>query len=104
MIGCSAIFQAMNSAGVFGYVTAYGAGRLARRIRRIIKAMMSHRARKLSVDQPRLHARDAVLGIDAENFSHARQFDHHSAIDGESSARQSSAGASRGEADACIGQ
>ena len=76
----------MNAAGVFRNVAADGAGRLTRRIGHIIEAVMSNCARQLRVDEASLHARDSVLRIDAENFSHPRQLDHDSAIDSQSAA------------------
>ena len=92
----------MNAAGIFRNVAADGARRLTGRIGHIIEAVMSNCARKLRVDQAGLHAGDAVLRIDAENLAHAGQFDHHAAIDRQSAARQSGAGASRSEADTFV--
>ena len=86
MIRGSAVLQTVNAAGVFGYVSADGARRLAGRIGNIIEAMVSQSPRQVGINQPSLHYRETIFGIDIQYLAHARQFDYNAAIDRKSSA------------------
>src|SRR5437870_8754240 len=104
MISRRTIFQAMNAARVLSDVATDGAGRLARWIGHIIKTVRGYRSRKMRVHQSGLDHRNAILWIDFQNLSHAREFDHDTTTRGERASRQPSTRTAWREAHAFVGE
>ena len=63
VVHCQAVLEAVHAARVFGHVAAYGAGDLARRIRRVIQAQRCGRLRNSQVAHPALHHGRAAGGV-----------------------------------------
>ena len=70
IVGGEAIFQAMQPAGVFRDIAADGAGDLAGRIGRIIKAFAFDRAGDGGIGDARLQGDAAIFVIDLEDAAH----------------------------------
>ena len=73
IMGCEAIFQAMNAAGIFRHIAADGAGDLARWIGRVIETLCLHGPRHRGIGDARLHHNAAIVIIDFQDPVHARE-------------------------------
>jgi len=88
-----AVLQAVRPPGVLGDVAADRARRLGGRVGRVVEAVRTRRFAQPRVHHARLHARDAVLGIEGEDARHTRGADDHGAV-----ARQRPSGEPRSRA------
>src|SRR5690349_8618848 len=78
----------MGTAGVLGNVAANGAGLLAGRIRSEIEAMRRGGKREVMIHDAGLGDGALILGVDGEDFVHARENEHQPAGASERSARK----------------
>ena len=70
VVGRHTISEAVGAAGVLGDVAAERAGRLARRIGRVVEAAARNGLRQVEVDQPWLDRRPHVIGIHLQDAPH----------------------------------
>ena len=76
VVGRHAVSEAVGAAGVLGDVAAERAGRLARRIGRVVKAAARNGLRQVEIDHPRLDRRPHVIGIYLQDAPHPGEAEH----------------------------
>ena len=95
VVGRHAVGEAVRPAGVLGDVAADGAGALARRVGRVVEAVLGDRLAQVEVDHARLDQRRPVLDVDLEDALHARHRDEHAADRRDGAAAEPGTGAAR---------
>ena len=91
MVARHAVLETVRAAGVEGHVAPDGADRLAGRIRRVVEAVGRHGLGNIEVDDPRLHAANAVGRPNVQDAVQPVQGEYDAAGDGYGSAGQAGA-------------
>src|SRR6184192_4957249 len=89
--GRYAVLEAVRAARVFGYVAADRAGGLTRRVGRILQPVRRGGEGETDVDDPWLHHRQPVAGVDLEDAIQPGQHDQHGVAVRERPARETGA-------------
>jgi hypothetical protein len=92
-----AVLERVRPARIGRDVAADGAGALARRVGREVKALAPDVIGEPKIDDPGLHHGVAIAVVDFEDPLHAREGNHHAAADRQAAAGQAGAGAARQE-------
>ena len=95
VVGGQAVFQAVHAAGIFRHVAADGAGDLARRIGRVVEALICDGMADGEVGDPRLRHDAAVGEIDVEDALELAEAEQDAVGERQRAARQRRAGAAR---------
>ena len=95
VVHSEAVLQAMHAAGVLCHVAAYGAGDLARRIRRVIQAVGRGGFRDRGIAHAGLDHRDASARIDPQDAHEFRHGKQHAVAGRQRAARQAGARTAR---------
>src|SRR5438270_13145841 len=80
MIRGHAVLQAVWTAGILGDVSADGARRLARWIRRVVQAVWSDRASQRAVHHTRLDDGETIVVVDRKDIPQPVQPDQDDAV------------------------
>ena len=92
-----AIGQSVRASGIFGNISADGAGFLAGRIGRVVKTEMFDGASDIEIYDAGLDDGAAIFGVNFKNAIHARKNREDAALAGERAAGESCASAAADE-------
>ena len=102
VVGGEPVFEAMHAARILGDIAADGAGDLARRVGRVIKAGLLDRLGQRQVGDPGLGHDAAIVVIDVEDAVELGHAEQYAVGQRQGPARQRGAGAARHDLDAQI--
>ena len=95
MVRGDAVGKTVWAAGVFGDVSADGAGALAGRVGRVVEPVLCGRLGEFDIDDAGLHQRCAVAGIDLDDAVQAGESDYHRVPEGNRAAGKAGPRAAR---------
>lgn len=95
VVGGHAVLEAARAACVLGDVAADGRSLQAGRVGGVEKPRFFRRRLQVGGDHPRLDHGQGVLAVEAQDAVHAREDQHHAALDGQRPAAVADAGAAR---------
>jgi hypothetical protein len=75
-----AVFETVRSAGIFGDVSSDRAGGLTRRVGRVVKTVLAHRAAQRGIDDARLDDRETIFGVDGKDSSQPIEPDQNDTV------------------------